>query len=84
MPPASDTTSYLVESPALRGLMAEEQPNQFSVSIGKLLSSNDDVRDLWLSVAQEYDRAGPDAAREHLTAERQSLEELVKRLLSQI
>lgn len=65
--------------------MTEEQPNQFSVSVGKLFSSDDDAaRDLWLSVAQQYDSAGPDAAREYLGTERQSLEERVKRLLGQI
>ena len=82
---ASDTTDYPAEYPALRGLMTEEQPNQFSASVGKLFSSeDDDVRALWLSVAQEYDRSGPDAAREYLATEQQSLEEQVKRLLGQI
>ena len=65
--------------------MLEEQPNQFSASVGKLFSSDDDAaRDLWLSVAQQYDSVGPDAAREYLATERQSLEERVKRLLGQI
>lgn len=65
--------------------MTEEQTDQFSASVGKLFSSDDDdVRALWLSVAQEYDRAGPDAAREYLAAERQSLEEQVKSSLGQI
>lgn len=82
---ASDTTDYPAEYPALRGLMTEEQPNQFSASVGKLFSSEDDeVRDLWLSVAQQYDSVGPDAAREHLTTERQRIEERIKRLLGQI
>lgn len=82
---ACKATSRLAQYPALRGLMPEERPNQFSASVGKLFSSDDDeIRDLWLSVAQQYDSAGPDAAREHLTAERQRIEERIKRLLGQI
>ena len=85
MPPDSDTTSYLAEYPALRGLMAEEQPIHFTAAVGQSFSSNeDDARTLWLAVAQEYDRAGPEAAREHLATESQSFEERVKRLLSQV
>lgn len=65
--------------------MPEEQPIQFTAAVGKSFSSDDDdVRALWLSVAQEYDRSGPDEAKEHLAAERQSLEARVKRLLGQI
>lgn len=82
---ARDTPIYLVEHTALRGLMSEEQPIEFTATVGKLFSSDeDDARTLWLAVAQEYDRAGPEAAREHLATESQSFEERVKRLLSQV
>ena len=39
---------------------------------------------LWASVAQEYNRGGPDAANEHLAAEKQSLLERVYRLLGEL
>lgn len=65
--------------------MPEERPIQFSAAVEKLLSSvGNDARELWVPVAQEFDRAGPDAAKEYLEAQRQQLEERVENLLKEI
>lgn len=58
------------------------QRDQFSRVVGERLSS-EEARELWEPVAQEFDRNGPDAAREFLNAEKQRLEEQVRRLLDE-
>ena len=62
--------------------MNEAQSDRFSRVVGDRLSS-EEARELWESVAQEFDRDGPDAAREFLNAEKQRLEEQVQRLLNE-
>lgn len=65
--------------------MPEEQPIQFSAAVGKLLSSEgNDAQDLWIPIAQEFDRAGPDAAKRYLDSQCQQLEERVENLLKEI
>ena len=49
-----------------------------------LLPDNEDAEALWASLAQEFTRGGPDAANEHLAAEKQGLVERVHRLLGDV
>ena len=49
-----------------------------------LLPEKEDAEALWASVAQEFTRGGPDAANEHLAAEKQGLVERVHRLLEDV
>lgn len=49
-----------------------------------LLPDKENAETLWVSVAQEYTRGGPDAATEHLAAEKQGLVERVNRLLEDV
>ena len=48
------------------------------------MPDKEDVEVLWASVAQEFTRGGPDAANEHLAAEKQRLVERVHRLLEDV
>ena len=64
--------------------MSEEQNTKFSEFVGRRLASAEEARSLWTPIAQEFDRAGPDAAKEYLDAERQLLEERVHSLLDQV
>ena len=57
---------------------------RFSELVEKQLGSDEISRDLWRPIAQEFDRAGPDAAKEYLEAEAQRLMEHVEKLLSQV
>ena len=57
----------------------------FTESVSRSLSArNADAETLWASVAQEFTRGGPDAANEHLAAERQRLVERVRRRLGDV
>ena len=49
-----------------------------------LLPDKEDAEALWASVAQEFTRGGPEAANEHLAAEKQGLVERVNRLLDDV
>ena len=42
------------------------------------------ARALWVPLRQQFDREGPDAAREYLLAERQKLVNQVEKLLDQV
>ena len=48
------------------------------------MPGKEDAEALWASVAQEFTRGGPDAANEHLAAEKQGLVERVHRLLGDV
>lgn len=50
----------------------------------KLSPSQEEVRSLWTPLAQELDRAGPDAANEYLDAAKQQLVERVESFLSRV
>ena len=57
----------------------------FSVDVTRSFSNNEEsALELWRPVAQEFDRGGPEAAKEYLEAERQRLVERVEDLLSQV
>ena len=58
--------------------MNDEQGYRFSEAVRAKLTA-DEARELWEPVAQEFDRAGPDAAREYLDAEMQRLREQAQR-----
>ena len=57
----------------------------FTESVRKGLSPDkEDAEALWASVAQEFTRGGPDAAYEHLAAEKQRLVERAHKLLGDV
>lgn len=58
--------------------MSNEDGYRFSEAVRAKLA-DDAARELWEPVAQEFNRAGPDAAREYLDAEMQRLREQVQR-----
>lgn len=60
------------------GLMSNEDGYRFSEAVRAKLA-DDAALELWEPIAQEFNRAGPDAAREYLDAVTQRLEEQVKR-----
>ena len=64
--------------------MGLERNLKFSELVTNLLSSEEQARELWTPTGQEFDRAGPDAAKEYIGAEQQRLEERVKNLLAQV
>ena len=64
--------------------MSETQDPKFSELVGEQLASEEEARSLWMPVAQEFDRGGPDASKEYLDAERQRLEEHILNLLDQV
>ena len=64
--------------------MNEEQDTKFSELVRRRLASEEKARSLWTPIAQEFDRDGPDAAKEYLNAERQRLENRVQSLLDQV
>ena len=63
--------------------MDEMQETRFSELVGKRLRSDEQARQLWIRIAEEFDRSGPYVASELLDAERQRLEERVQNLLNQ-
>ena len=64
--------------------MDEEQVPQFTKLVDRVLSSEDEsVHELWRAIAEEFDRAGPDAAIDYLAAARQQLEQRVHNLLNE-
>ena len=63
--------------------MNKMQKTRFSELVGKRLMSEEQARLLWIPIADELDRSGPDVASELLDAGRQRLEERVQNLLNQ-
>ena len=62
--------------------MSEQQNVKFSELVSRRLASEEEeVRSLWIPIAQEFDRGGPDAAKRHLDALQQSQKERVENLL---
>ena len=49
-----------------------------------LTAEQEDAQTLWVPVAEEFDRNGPEAANQYLAAERQRLVERVNRLLDSL
>ena len=65
-------------------MSADAEDGLFTDSVKELLSNEDEAESLWLSVAQEFLRDGPDAASEYLAGEKQGLVERVRRLLDDV
>ena len=61
--------------------MDETTNSQFSESVTQQLVSDETARQLWIPVAQEFQRAGPESAKEYLVGEQQRLEARIKRLI---
>ncbi len=64
--------------------MDETRMPQFSELVEKQLGSDENSRELWRPIADEFNRDGPDAAKEHLEAEARQLMERVEKLLGQV
>ena len=64
--------------------MSESHKIRFSDLVERQLAPQEEARALWIPIAQEFDRDGPDAAREYLSAEGQQLEGRIKELLQQV
>ena len=64
--------------------MEKIQAPRFSELIEERLRSDEQARQLWIPIAAEFERSGPDGAKEYLDAECQLLEERVRRLFNQI
>ena len=65
--------------------MSKDPETKFSDLVRSRLSHNHgEARTLWVPLAQELDRAGPDAVNEYLAAQRQALEGRVEALMSQV
>lgn len=64
--------------------MSQEEELRFTQHVTRQLPSEEEVvRSLWMQVAEEFNRDGPEAAHEYLDAERQRLEERVQNLLDE-
>ena len=58
---------------------------RFSDLVGLAFSADQqEARTLWVPLAQQFEREGPEAAREYLAAQRQQLAGQVKKLLGQV
>ena len=64
--------------------MSESHEMRFSELVVRRLASDEEARALWVPMAQEFERSGPDAAREYLNAEGQQLEGRIEELLEQV
>ena len=65
--------------------MSKNHATRFSNLVKTRLSQHqDEARTLWVPLAEEFDRAGPDAVNEYLDAEKQRLVERVQTLLAQV
>ena len=65
--------------------MATDDEGRFSGSVALAISGEQEgARTLWVPLAQQFDREGPEAAKEYLAAQKQQLAEQVKKLLSQV
>ena len=62
----------------------EDEHGSFTDSVKRCLSGRDEAELLWVPVAQEFLRDGPDAASEYLAGEKQKLVEWVQRLLKDL
>lgn len=65
-------------------MATEAEHRLFADSVRNRLSGKEDAESLWIPVAQEFMRDGPDAASEYLAGEEQGLVERVRRLLSDV
>ena len=63
--------------------MDKTHDTQFSEFVKKKLAPEEQARELWIPIAEEFNRRGSDAAKEYLDAEQQRLEERVQNLLNQ-
>ena len=63
--------------------MNKMQETRFSELVTERLMSEEQARQLWIPIADEFDRSGPDVAKDYLDAELQLLEERVQSLLNQ-
>ena len=59
--------------------MPDEQPPKFTDLVARQIEPDDEaVRRMWIRVAQEFDRGGPDLAMEYLSGDRQLLVGIVE------
>lgn len=64
--------------------MPDEQPPKFTDLVAQQIEPDDEaVRRMWIRVAQEFDRGGPDPAMQLLSGDQQRLVENAESLLRQ-
>lgn len=63
--------------------MNKTHDTQFSELVREKLASEEQARDLWIPIAEEFNRHGSEAAKEYLDAEQQRLKERVQNQLNQ-
>ncbi len=63
--------------------MNKTHGTRFSELVGEKLASEEQARQLWIPIAEAFNRDGPDAAKEYLAAESQRLEGRVQNLINQ-
>ena len=64
--------------------MSDTGEVRFSELVEKQLGSDENSRELWRPIADEFNRDGPDAAKGYLEAEARRLMERVEKLLGQV
>ncbi len=65
-------------------MTAHEEP-RFSELVTRAFSAEqEEAQTLWVPLAQQFDRKGPEVAKEYLAAQRQQLADQVKKLLDQV
>ena len=64
--------------------MDEIKTPQFSELVEKQLGSDENSRELWRPIADEFNRDGPDAAEKYLEAEARRLMERVEKFLGRV
>ena len=65
--------------------MSTDRESSFSELVRLSTSDrHEGARNLWVPLRQQFDREGPDAAREYLLAQRQQLVDQVEELLNQV
>ena len=64
--------------------MSDTEGIRFSELVEKRLGSDKKSRELWRPIADEFNRAGPDAAKEHLETAARQLRRHVEKFLDQV
>ena len=64
--------------------MSKTEDVLFSELVEKQLGSDENSRELWRPIADEFSRDGPDAAKKYLEAEARRLMERVEKFLGRV
>ena len=65
--------------------MEKPENSDFAAAVGRRLANEGEaIRSLWVPLAQEFQRMGPDGARSFLEAQLENLQDRVQRLREQV